>query len=91
MEFEWDEKKSIENNLKHGVTFDEAKTVFKDAFSITILDPDHSDDETRYLDLGYSDQGRLLIVVYTQRGDHIRLISSRLATNVERKTYEQDN
>lgn len=77
------------NEAKHGVSFFEAATVFKDTFSITILDPDHSDDEARFIDLGYSDKGRLLIVIYTERGNLIRLISSRLATNAERKTYEQ--
>ncbi|MCP4363562.1 MAG: BrnT family toxin [Chloroflexi bacterium] len=66
-------------------------SVFKDPFSITILDPDHSLDETRFIDLGYSDRNRLLIVVYTERGDLIRLISCRLATNAERKTYEQND
>ena len=55
-EFDWDENKAISNEQKHSVSFDEAITVFKDPFSITILDPDHSIDETRFIDLGHSDQ-----------------------------------
>ena len=90
-EFRWDKNKAKSNEQKHGVSFDEAITVFKDPFTLTILDPDHSVDETRFIDLGYSDHGRLLIVVYTERDNLIRLISSRLANNAERKTYEQSN
>lgn len=90
-EFKWDENKAKSNEQKHGVSFDEAITVFKDPFTLTILDPDHSIDETRFIDLGYSDRRRLLIVVYTEKDNLIRLISSRLASKAERKTYEQND
>lgn len=89
--FEWDEHKAQENFRKHRVSFDEAKTVFLDPFSITILDPDHSSDEERFIDIGTSVNGRILIVVYTERGDCIRLISSRRATLPERRKYEEEN
>ncbi len=89
-EFEWDKKKAKSNAQKHGISFDEAITVFKDPFSITILDPDHSDDETRFIDIGFSDQGRLLVVIYTERNDYIRIISSRVANKAEQETYERD-
>ncbi|MBN2393541.1 MAG: BrnT family toxin [Anaerolineae bacterium] len=89
--FEWDEYKAQENLKKHQVSFDEAKTVFLDPFSITIPDPDHSIDEERFIDIGASVNGRILIVVYTERGESIRLISSRRATLPERRKYEQEN
>ncbi len=66
-------------------------TVFSDPFSITIDDPDHSRDEQRYIDIGISDKNRLLVVVYTERGDTIRLISARKATPSERRKYEKEN
>lgn len=86
--FDWDGQKARSNLAKHGVSFDEAKTVFEDPFAITILDPDHSDKEMRFIDLGYSQNNRLLIVVYTERNDTIRIISSREADKNERKQYE---
>lgn len=89
--FEWDEYKAQENFRKHRVSFDEAKTVFLDPFSITIPDPDHSTDEERFIDIGTSINGRILIVVYTEQGDNIRLISSRRATLPERRKYEEEN
>jgi hypothetical protein len=89
-QFKWDERKARRNRQKHGISFDEATTIFKDPFSITILDPDHSDDETRFIDIGFSDQGRLLVVVYTERDDHIRIISSRVAHKAEQESYERD-
>lgn len=88
IQFEWDENKAKSNFAKHGVSFDEAVTVFDDPFSLTILDPDHSITEIRYIDLGYSYKNRLLIVVYTERAHRIRLISSREADNYERRQYE---
>jgi uncharacterized DUF497 family protein len=65
--FEWDEDKSKRNFRKHEVIFEEAKTVFNDPFSITIDDPDHSGDEDRYLDIGLSSKGRMIVVWYTER------------------------
>nr|WP_217358244.1 BrnT family toxin [Anabaena sp. UHCC 0187] len=89
MGFEWHEEKAQENLKKHGISFEEAKTVFNDPLSITIADSQHSDDEERYIDIGLSSRGQLLIVVYTERQSNIRIISSRKATNAERKIYEQ--
>ena len=91
MQFEWDAGKDRINLRKHGVSFFEAQTVFGDPFSLTFHDPDHSDDETRFIDIGMSAQGRLLVVIYTERGDHIRIISSREATTTEEEAYEQAN
>jgi len=87
--FEWDDKKSRLNHKKHGVRFDEAKTVFCDPLTLTVFDSDHSDAECRFLDIGRSDQGRLLVVAYTERGRNVRLISARLALPSERKQYEE--
>jgi hypothetical protein len=74
---------------KHKVGFDEAATVFTEPYSITIHDPDHSADEQRYIDIGTSDKGRVLVVVYTERGSHIRIVTCRKATPSERKLYEE--
>jgi uncharacterized protein len=71
------------------VSFDEAATVFRDPLSITIADPDHSDSEDRYIDIGMSHRGRLIVVSYTERKDKIRIISARRATRTERKSYEE--
>ena len=87
--FEWDERKAEQNLRKHRVSFEEAKTVFGDFFSITISDPRHSDSESRYVDIGYSSQGQLLVVVYTEREPNIRIISCRRATQRERRAYEE--
>jgi len=87
--FEWDEEKAKTNFKKHRVSFDEAMTVFLDPFSIMISDPDHSVDEQRYIDIGSSDKGRVLVVVYTERRSNIRIISCRKATPTERKVYEE--
>ena len=87
--FEWDDAKSKRNVGKHGVTFEEAKTVFNDPFAITSPDPDHSDEEDRFLDIGLSSKGRLLVVWYTEREGKIRLIGCRKAMPPERKTYEK--
>ena len=88
MEFEWDSDKASESERKHGVSFEEAATAFGDPLSLTIPDPDHSDDESRFILLGESFSGRLVVVVNTERGDKIRLISARLATRRERLSYE---
>jgi uncharacterized DUF497 family protein len=87
--FEWDEGRARENHRKHGVTFEEAKTVFGDPHSLTIADPVHSLAEDRFVDIGRSAAGRILVVVYTERGQRVRLISSRRATPLERSSYEQ--
>ena len=87
--FEWDESKAQANKEKHGVSFEEAKTVFNDPFSITIHDPDHSEGEDRYLDVGLSATGRILVVSYTERRDSIRIINSREATRTEQRNYEE--
>jgi len=86
--FEWDEKKADDSLRKHGVSFDEAKTVFNDPFSVTIYDPDHSSDEQRYIDIGLSSKGRLIVVSYSERSERIRIISSRGATKKEKGEYE---
>ena len=89
LRFEWHEQKAIENLRKHGVSFEEAKSVFNDPFAITIADPEHSTDEDRFVDIGLSSEGQVLVVVYTERGENIRIISSRKATRAERSTYER--
>ena len=87
--FEWDENKSKRNLKKHNVDFEEAKTIFNDPLAITIDDPDHSVKEDRYLDIGLSSKGRMLVVWYTERNDNIRIIGSRKAIRSEREMYEQ--
>lgn len=87
--FEWDEEKAKANLKKHRVGFDEATTVFTDPFSMTVHDPDYSADEQRHIDIGSSDHGRVLAVVYTERGSNIRIVSCRKATLSERKLYEE--
>ena len=89
VEFKWNESKATQNLSKHGVSFDEAKTVFDDPLYVDFYDPDHSHDEHRYIILGESRQGRFLLVSYTERGNIIRLISAREATRMERKVYEE--
>jgi uncharacterized DUF497 family protein len=76
------------NLEKHDVAFDEAATAFGDPLSLTIPDPDHSDDEERFVLLGQSFRGRLVVVVHTGRAERIRIISARIATRNERRTYE---
>ena len=88
--FEWDPNKARSNSAKHGVSFDEASTAFEDALSVTIPDPLHSEDEERFVLLGHSHLNRLLVVVHTDRGDRIRIISARPATRKERIRYEDD-
>ncbi|HEX9422492.1 MAG TPA: BrnT family toxin [Pyrinomonadaceae bacterium] len=90
MEFEWDRKKA-ENNLKlHGVSFDEAMTVFDDPLFLTFADPDHSEEEQRFMIMGESSNGKLLVVAHAKRSQVTRLISARKATRKERKSYEED-
>ena len=88
LEFEWDPTKAEANQAKHRVTFTEASTAFGDALSLTIFDPDRSEDEDRFLLLGTSSSGRLLVVGHTYRDDIIRLISARPANRHERLNYE---
>jgi hypothetical protein len=90
MSFEWDPKKAAANRRKHGVSFEEASSALRDAFSATAHDPDHSEDEDRFLTFGVSSRGRLLAVSHTDRKNVIRIISARIATNVERQIYEED-
>ena len=87
--FEWDQSKGKVNASKHGVTFEEANTVFADPLSVTIYDPVPSEDEDRYVTLGESQRRRLLVVVFTDRDDRIRITSARVATRRERKDYEK--
>ncbi len=89
MKFEWDENKATVNLSKHGISFEEARTVFDDPLYVDFYDPDHSDEEDRYIIVGESQQGNLLIVSYTERADFIRLISARKVTRVEREVYEE--
>jgi uncharacterized DUF497 family protein len=89
LEFEWNPAKAELNLKEHGVSFDEATTVFRDTLSITIADPDHSDSEDRFIDIGMSHRRQLLVVSYTERKDRIRIISARRATRTERKGYEE--
>lgn len=91
LEFEWDPAKAEANLKDHGVSFDEATTVFRDTLSITISDPDHSDSEDRFIDIGMSHRMQLLVVSYTERQDKIRIISARPPTRAERKSYEETN
>ena len=90
MDCEWDEEKSAATLANHKVSFEEAKTVFDDPLYVDFYDPDHSYDGHRYLIVGESQQGRLLIVSYTQRGNTARLISAREVTPAERKAYEEE-
>ena len=88
--FEWDHRKARVNITRHGVSFDEASTAFRDPLSKTIDDPLHSAAEQRYVLIGRSIKRRLLVVVHTERGARIRIINARLATNKERLTYEEE-
>jgi hypothetical protein len=88
MRFEWDAGKAAENLKKHRVSFDEAVTVFYDPLAATFDDPDHSDSENRFVTVGYSARGRLLVVCHVERGVVTRLISVRRATARERKRHE---
>jgi uncharacterized DUF497 family protein len=86
--FEWDKSKADENARRHGVTFDEARTVFRDPLATTFSDPDHSIVEHRFVTVGYSTKDRLLYVCHTDRADAVRLISAREATRIEKKSHE---
>lgn len=88
MKFRWDPRKDRENQRKHGVSFEEATTVFGDPLAGTIPDPDHSHGEHRYLTMGLSSNNRLIVVSHTEEGENFRIISAREANAHERKTYE---
>jgi hypothetical protein len=88
VEFEWDARKAAANLRKHRVSFSEAAAVFGDFLSTTAADPAHSADEHRYITVGMSNLGRLLIVAHAERGDRIRIISARTLTAKEKRAYE---
>ena len=88
--FEWNPKKEKSNFEKHGISFDEASSVFKDTLSITISDPLHSQDEERMVIIGVSHKNRFLTVVHTDRGKKVRIISARKSTKSERRFYENN-
>lgn len=90
MGFAWDPRKAKKNLAKHGVSLDDAKTVFDDDLFLVFADPDHSMEEKRFIIMGQSKQGRLLVVAYTQRSDTIRIISAREATRREREIYAEE-
>ncbi len=90
MEFEWNSDKATGNLQKHGVTFQEAATVFGDVLSLTFPDPDHSVGEDRYVTIGMSRLAQLLVVSHTDRSDRIRIISARRATRQEQRVYEEE-
>ena len=87
--FDWDPMKARLNLRKHGVSFAEAGSAFLDPLAVVLSDPDHSKEEESFVLLGMSDRRRLLVVVYTERGERIRLISAREANRQERRDYEQ--
>ena len=89
MIFKWDKKKAESNQKKHGIKFSEATTLFEDPFELTINDSEHSVNEYRFLSIGKSDQGELLVVSYAEeKENNIRIISARRATKKEKKNYE---
>jgi len=88
--FEWDPNKARKNIKIHGISFDEASTAFGDDFSLTIHDPLHSDKEDRFILIGNSHKNRILVVVHSERGNKIRIISARKANKKERKQYEEN-
>ena len=89
IKFQWDKRKAQQNLQKHQVDFTEASTVFADTLSITIPDPDHSEDEERWVTIGLSNRQRLLVVVHTDEEEPIRIISARTADRIERRKYEE--
>ena len=88
MRFQWDRVKAKTNKIKHRITFDEAVTIFYDPLSATFQDPDHSIGESRFITIGISSRGRLLVVSHTDEEEVIRIISARSATSHERKPHE---
>jgi uncharacterized DUF497 family protein len=88
MQFEWNLEKAVQNLAKHGVSFDDASTVFGDPLAGTIPDPGHSRVESRFVTIGHSAEGLLIVVVHVERSSRTRIISARRATRNERKRYE---
>lgn len=89
VDFDWDVRKAEANVRKHGISFDEAATVFGDPLALTFADPDHSESEERLLTFGVSRAGRLLVVSHTAREPRIRILSARRVTRAERRIYEE--
>ena len=89
MTYEWDPRKAQANRRKHGVSFEEAASVFQNADALTFEDPDHSDEEPREITIGVSRQGRVLFLSHCDRGERVRIISARKATAHERKQYAE--
>lgn len=89
MRFSWNPKKAASNLSKHGISFEEAATVFGDPLSDTFPDPDHSLEEYRFVIIGSSESGKILVVAHTDDGELVRLISAREMTRGERKSYEE--
>jgi uncharacterized DUF497 family protein len=88
--YEWDKQKARSNLRKHGISFDEATTVFSDQFAMTFDDPDHSEEERRFITIGTSAHQRILFVAHTDRGeDRIRIVSARRATSTESHDYQE--
>jgi hypothetical protein len=85
--FEWDDRKAASNLAKHRVSFVEASTVFGDPRALTVHDPDHSDEEDRFVTVGFSDRGRLLMISHADREERIRIISARKATSREAEDF----
>jgi uncharacterized protein len=90
MEFEWNQSKAATNLKKHGVSFEEAKTVFNNPLAVIFDDEAHSIDEQREIIIGHSQRNRLLLIAFTERSGNVRIISARLATRQEREDYEQN-
>jgi uncharacterized protein len=90
MRFEWDPEKARRNQAKHGVSFEEGMSAFDDPLSLTVFDPDHSFEEDRFLLLGASRDGRLVVIAHAFREDAVRIISVRMATSSERRDYASD-
>ncbi len=89
MDFEWDPKKAAKNLAKHKVSFTEATTIFGNPLAITVSDPDHSENEARYITIGLSNRNRLLMVAHADRNNRYRIINARELTHRERKAYEE--
>ncbi|MBM3330184.1 MAG: BrnT family toxin [Calditrichaeota bacterium] len=88
--FEWEDAKAASNRRKHGIEFDEASTVLADPYAVTLYDGKHSSGEDRYITLGFTGTGRLVVLLHTDRGENQRLISARIATKLEIKSYEEN-
>ncbi|MCG6868496.1 MAG: BrnT family toxin [Gammaproteobacteria bacterium] len=89
MEFAWHARKAVANLKKHGVSFEDASTAFGDPLSVTVGDPDHSEDEARFVLIGQSFRSQLIVVVHSEAKDGIRIVSAREATRRARRDYEQ--